>query len=69
MKLAKIFVSLTILLLAQTVCASSVRVNSTGAGKGTLNLCALRDKYGFLWVGTMTGLACFDGNGSPVNGT
>ncbi|MDE7473110.1 MAG: response regulator [Muribaculaceae bacterium] len=69
MKLAKLFIALTILLLAQTVCASSVRVNSTGAGKGTLNLCALRDKYGFLWIGTTTGLACFDGNGMPVNGT
>ena len=73
MKRAKIFTSLiillAILLTAQTVCASSVRVNSTGAGKSTLNLCALRDKYGFLWVGTTTGLACFDGNGSPVNGT
>lgn len=29
-------------------------------------LCALRDKYGFLWVGTTTGLNCFDGNGASV---
>lgn len=29
-------------------------------------LCALRDRYGFLWVGTSTGLNCFDGNGMPV---
>lgn len=68
MKLAKLFISLTMICLVHTaVCASSVRVNSTGAAKGTLNLCVLRDKYGFLWVGTTTGLACFDGNGKPVN--
>lgn len=67
MKLAKLLIALTILSLAQSICASSVRVNSTGAARGTLNLCALRDKYGFLWVGTTTGLACFDGNGKPVN--
>jgi len=69
MKLAKLFILLAILCLAHTVCASTVRVNSTGAAKRTINLCALRDKYGFLWVGTTTGLACFDGNGRPVNNT
>ncbi|MDE6340004.1 MAG: hypothetical protein K2K97_09495, partial [Muribaculaceae bacterium] len=47
--------------------ASQVRVHATGAGAETVNLYALRDKYGFLWIGTTTGLACFDGNGIPTN--
>ncbi len=29
-------------------------------------LCAMRDKYGFLWVGSSIGLNCFDGNGKSV---
>ena len=29
-------------------------------------LCAVRDKYGFLWMGTSSGLNCFDGNGIIV---
>ena len=32
-------------------------------------LCALRDRYGFLWVGTSTGLNCYDGNGASVYST
>lgn len=39
---------------------------STGIGSGTENRCALRDKYGFIWLGTKNGLQCFDGNGEPV---
>lgn len=67
MKPARLLISLLILCLAYSVCAASVRVNPTGAAKGTFNLCALRDRYGFLWIGTSSGLACFDGNGRPVN--
>lgn len=29
-------------------------------------LCAMRDKYGFLWVGSSIGLNSFDGNGTSV---
>lgn len=64
-----IYIIFSILLSAASVSASSsVRLHSTGAGIGTVNLCSLRDKYGFLWIGTTSGLACFDGNGYPVNG-
>ncbi len=38
----------------------------TDISRGNGNQCVLRDKYGFLWVGTATGLRCFDGNGQPV---
>ena len=70
MKPVKLFITILIFIITYTtVCASTVRVNPTGAAKRTINLCALRDKYGFLWVGTAAGLACFDGNGKPVNTT
>lgn len=39
---------------------------STDIARSTDNICAMRDKFGFLWVGTTTGLSCFDGNGVPV---
>lgn len=39
---------------------------NTGYAQGKNSLCALRDRYGFLWVGTLTGLYCFDGNGLQV---
>ena len=39
---------------------------NTDFAQGRNSLCALRDQYGFLWVGTLTGLCCFDGNGLPV---
>lgn len=42
------------------------RFTNTGYLRDNTTLCALRDKYGFLWVGTSTGLNCFDGNGVPV---
>ena len=67
MRLARILISLILLCLAHPICASSVRDNPTGAAKGSFNLSALRDRYGFMWVGTTSGLACFDGNGKPLN--
>ncbi len=42
------------------------RFTNTNWLRDKTTLCALRDKYGFLWVGTTTGLDCFDGNGSSV---
>ncbi len=36
-------------------------------GVGKQNVCALRDSYGFMWVGTRTGLSCYDGKGRSVN--
>lgn len=42
------------------------RFTNTEFLRDNTTLCALRDKYGFLWVGTSTGLNCFDGNGVPV---
>lgn len=39
---------------------------NTGYAQGKNSLCALRDGYGFLWVGTLTGLYSFDGNGLQV---
>ena len=34
----------------------------------TENLSAYRDRYGFLWVGTSSGLECYDGNGQTLFG-
>lgn len=38
------------------------RFTNTEILRDNTTLCALRDKYGFWWVGTSTGLKCFDGN-------
>lgn len=46
--------------------SAAARIVNTGIGRDKTLLSALRDRYGFLWVGTMTGLACFDGNGESV---
>ena len=52
--------------------AASARNNDFGEiintdfAQGKNSLCALRDRYGFLWVGTLTGLYCFDGNGRQI---
>lgn len=46
--------------------SAAARIVNTGIGRDKTLLCALRDRFGFLWVGTMTGLACFDGNGESV---
>lgn len=48
--------------------APSGNIINTGIARDKTSLCALRDKYGFLWVGTMTGVGCFDGNGESVYG-
>ncbi len=60
-------------LLLWSVTASGARNNdfreiiNIDVVKDKTGVCALRDKYGFLWVGTRTGLCCFDGNGRSVN--
>lgn len=41
-------------------------VVSTDVARGKNAICALRDRYGFLWVGTQAGLACYDGNGKAL---
>lgn len=41
-------------------------VVNTGLPQGKKNNCAIKDKYGFLWVGTTSGLYCFDGNCRPA---
>lgn len=41
-------------------------VINTDVAKGKNSLCALRDRFGFIWVGTFTGLYCYDGNGRMV---
>lgn len=38
----------------------------TDIASGHETTCALRDKYGYLWVGTALGLKCYDGNGVSV---
>ena len=44
-------------------------VINTNLPYGKNSLCALRDRYGFLWVGTTTGLCCYDGNSRSVFST
>lgn len=38
----------------------------TDIASGHETKCALRDKYGFLWVGTSLGVICYDSNGKSV---
>lgn len=38
----------------------------TDIGGRSENNCVLRDQYGFLWVGSQSGLQCYDGNGTPL---
>lgn len=44
----------------------AMEIVGTAIAPATENLSAMRDRYGFLWVGTTSGLSCFDGNGVPV---
>lgn len=46
--------------------APAVEFVNTGIADGAETRAALRDRYGFLWVGTSTGLNCYDGNGNAV---
>lgn len=45
---------------------SSQDLVRTDIASGHETTCALRDKYGYLWVGTALGLKCYDGNGVSV---
>ncbi len=44
----------------------TVKAISTAIARDKRSLCALRDRYGFIWVGTLTGLCCYDSNGQPL---
>lgn len=43
-------------------------VVATGIAPNSDNRCVLRDRYGFLWVGSSPGLECYDGNEVAVYG-
>lgn len=45
---------------------SEYRIVNAGIAHDKTSLCAMRDRYGFLWVGTLNGLVCYDGNGKSV---
>lgn len=45
---------------------NSGEIINTDFARGKNSLCAIRDKYGFIWMGTLTGLFCYDGNGRQV---
>lgn len=62
---------LTVLLLVygSSAAASSSLLQDlvrTDIASGHETKCALRDKYGFLWIGTTLGVKCYDSNGTPV---
>lgn len=65
------YLAITALLLS--LCCISMRGDNvfrqfanTDILRDNTPLCAIRDKYGFLWVGSSIGLNCFDGNGESV---
>lgn len=73
MSLYKVYLILIYLFGCILVMHSEVSINDsysaivgTNLGADTENRCALRDRYGFIWIGTTSGLSCFDGNGVPV---
>lgn len=45
---------------------SEYRIVNAGIAHDKTSLCAMRDRYRFLWVGTLNGLVCYDGNGKSV---
>ncbi len=63
-----LFIIFTLAWVSQSASASESfrEIVATSIARDKTSVCALRDHYGFLWVGTMTGLACYDGNGQPV---
>ena len=44
----------------------SVKIVNKGIAREKRSLCAMRDSYGFIWVGTLNGLCCYDGNGLQI---
>jgi len=64
---AYFFILLSLAISLDSLAIAKMRLHPAGVGSETVNLCTLRDRYGFLWVGTTTGLACFDGNGLSAN--
>lgn len=75
MKIKCVIANILAMIALLTASAQSLRgeqmsefndVINTDLVKGKTNMCALRDSYGFLWIGTMTGLSCYDGNYNPV---
>ena len=44
----------------------NVKVINKGIARERRSLCALRDSYGFIWVGTLNGLCCYDSNGFQI---
>lgn len=71
--LYRIYLLLTACLFIHlSVCAASeltYDIVGTGIAPDSENRCVLRDRYGFLWVGSNPGLSCYDGNCVPVYGS
>ncbi len=63
--LSLIFASISVSSAAAESSKFGMIVNS-GVPQGKSNNCLLRDKYGFLWIGTTSGICCYDGNYNSV---